>query len=80
MSYVIEKGVVIQWDKLVDQLGKNIFHYACECNEYGVIKKIIQHIFKNNDTPYECLSNLIYKHCAVQGLPPKLYADPHRVI
>lgn len=80
VSYVIEKGVVIQWDKLVDQLGKNIFHYACECNEYGVIKKIIQHIFKNNDTPYECLSNLIYKHCAVQGLPPKLYADPHRVI
>lgn len=38
LEYVIERGLVKRWDKLIDKLGKNIFHYACEWNEYVVIK------------------------------------------
>lgn len=79
LQYVIEKELFYDWDKLKDKVGKNIFHYASEQNEYKVVKIIVKNIV-DNDTSSECLKNLIFSRCHVQGFLPKLYADPHRAI
>jgi hypothetical protein len=79
LQYVIERQLFYRWDKLVDKVGKNIFHYASEQNEYKVVKTIVKHVI-NNKISYDCLQNLIFCKCHVQCFIPKLYADPHRAI
>jgi ankyrin repeat protein len=79
LQYVIDRELILDWDKLKDKVGKNIFHYASEQNEYKVVKIIVKQII-DNDISYECLQNLIFCRCHIQGFIPKLYADPHRAI
>ncbi|CAI2368142.1 unnamed protein product [Moneuplotes crassus] len=79
VKYILEKKLVDNWQELVDQFGKNIFHYTCEFDEFDLTKNIIEDIMINQD-PYKALGSMILKHCSSQGLTPKLYADPHRVI
>jgi ankyrin repeat protein len=71
-------NLVEDWDKITDDLGKNVFHYAWEHNEVDVVKLIIKYIKRSN--PEEIiLYNLIFKQDH-DGLIPRHYADPHRPI
>ena len=79
VQYVIERRLVSRWDLLVDKLGKNIIHYACEHNDYVIVKNIVKNI-NNNLNSNTILNSLLMKRWCVNGFIPRHYSDPHRAI